>query len=433
MAPRKAPADKDAPKRRLSEAEAADAGKPAAKKSEAAPKKRKQEAKPATAKEAPKEPEAAVAAGKDAKAGKGKKEKKEKPAAAPAKPATPEAAPAPATKKRARAEEPEKAPARAPAKGKKGEASPPKKHKPESPAPAEKAAAKAKGGKAGKAGKAGGGAGEGKAAAAGKGKGKRRQAADEEDEDVIQLPADSDEEEEGEVGAVFEGDDGAGSDAEPEAAAGPSVLLSDAKRAELEARVAALPAKKKKAKSKKRKGGEEDGEEDGEPGVVYLGHIPYGFFEDQMRGFFAQFGRVTRLRLSRSKKTGKSRGFAFVEFASAEVARIVAETMDKYLLFGRLLTAKLVPPERVHPKTFVGANRKFKRVRPAPPSPAQPRPLSRKGRSLFASSGRRDETGFPFVTHLLNEPIPQLTLIPAFHSFPLSNFSGRVMKLDSPS
>ena len=43
-------------------------------------------------------------------------------------------------------------------------------------------------------------------------------------------------------------------------------------------------------------------------GTIYLGHIPFGFFEDEMRGFFSQFGTVTRLRLARSKKTGRSKG-----------------------------------------------------------------------------------------------------------------------------
>ena len=36
--------------------------------------------------------------------------------------------------------------------------------------------------------------------------------------------------------------------------------------------------------------------------VVYLGHIPHGFYEEQMRGFFSQFGTVCRLRLARNKK-----------------------------------------------------------------------------------------------------------------------------------
>jgi nucleolar protein 15 len=38
------------------------------------------------------------------------------------------------------------------------------------------------------------------------------------------------------------------------------------------------------------------------PGVIYLGRIPHGFYEDEMRGYFSQFGTVTRLRLSRNKK-----------------------------------------------------------------------------------------------------------------------------------
>ena len=57
-------------------------------------------------------------------------------------------------------------------------------------------------------------------------------------------------------------------------------------------------------------------------GVVYISHIPHGFYEKQMRQFFAQFGSVTNLRLGRSGKTGKSRGFAFVEFKYPEVAAV---------------------------------------------------------------------------------------------------------------
>lgn len=61
-------------------------------------------------------------------------------------------------------------------------------------------------------------------------------------------------------------------------------------------------AAKTKEKLKKRQVNPAD-EDTSDRGVVYLGHIPYGFFEDQMRGFFAQFGQITRLRLARNKKT----------------------------------------------------------------------------------------------------------------------------------
>ena len=57
--------------------------------------------------------------------------------------------------------------------------------------------------------------------------------------------------------------------------------------------------------------------------------------------------KVLRVRLSRSSKTGNSKGYAFVEFADEDVAKIVAETMQSYLLYGRLLQCHLVDPEKV--------------------------------------------------------------------------------------
>lgn len=98
------------------------------------------------------------------------------------------------------------------------------------------------------------------------------------------------------------------------------------------------------------------------PRVIYIGHIPYGFFEHEIRQYLTQFGPVTNLRLSRNKKTGASKGYAFVEFADASTAAIVAKTMDAYLLFGRILKVKLVPKDSQHENLFKGANRRFKTV-----------------------------------------------------------------------
>lgn len=36
-------------------------------------------------------------------------------------------------------------------------------------------------------------------------------------------------------------------------------------------------------------------------GIVYLGHIPHGFYEEQMTEYFTQFGKVTRVRVVRSR------------------------------------------------------------------------------------------------------------------------------------
>ncbi|XP_073702295.1 MKI67 FHA domain-interacting nucleolar phosphoprotein [Garra rufa] len=102
----------------------------------------------------------------------------------------------------------------------------------------------------------------------------------------------------------------------------------------------------------------------GEPlssGVVYVAHLPRGLFEPQLKSYFEQFGKVTRLRISRSKKTGGSKGYGFVEFECNEVAKIVAETMNNYLIGERLIKCQIMAPEKVHEKLFVGSRMEFKK------------------------------------------------------------------------
>ncbi|KAK4541273.1 hypothetical protein LTR36_008189 [Oleoguttula mirabilis] len=99
------------------------------------------------------------------------------------------------------------------------------------------------------------------------------------------------------------------------------------------------------------------------PGVIYVGRIPHGFFEHQMRAYFSQFGDILHIRLARNRKTGKSQHYGFIEFASAAVAEIVAKTMDKYLLFSHILQVRTVPQEQVKENMWRGSGR---RKKPAP-------------------------------------------------------------------
>ena len=49
-------------------------------------------------------------------------------------------------------------------------------------------------------------------------------------------------------------------------------------------------------------------------GIVYVGRIPNGFYEREMKEYFGQFGAISKLRMSRNKRTGASKHFAFIEF-----------------------------------------------------------------------------------------------------------------------
>lgn len=62
-----------------------------------------------------------------------------------------------------------------------------------------------------------------------------------------------------------------------------------------------------------------------------------------LSGFFTQFGRVTKVRLSRNKKTGKAKHYAFLEFQYPEVAAVAAEAMDGYMMFKQKLSVHVMP------------------------------------------------------------------------------------------
>ena len=97
--------------------------------------------------------------------------------------------------------------------------------------------------------------------------------------------------------------------------------------------------------------------------VIYVGHLPHGFYEEQLMGFFSQFGEVTRVRLARSRKTGGFRGYGFVEFADAEVAKISAGAMDRYLMSGKQLVCHVATHElATHPKLFLGHGKPFAKI-----------------------------------------------------------------------
>lgn len=95
-------------------------------------------------------------------------------------------------------------------------------------------------------------------------------------------------------------------------------------------------------------------------GVVFIKHLPHGFFEQQLKNYFEQFGTVTRLRLARSKRTGSSKGYAFVEFEYPEVAQVAAETMDNYLMFKKLVKAAYIPPEKQQYNYFKSSMRQIR-------------------------------------------------------------------------
>jgi nucleolar protein 15 len=86
--------------------------------------------------------------------------------------------------------------------------------------------------------------------------------------------------------------------------------------------------------------------------VIYLGHIPHGFYEKEINKFFGQFGEVKRVKLFRSEKTNGSKGYAFIQFTEADVASTAASAMNGYFLGDKQLVCQLVPASKLHRGMF---------------------------------------------------------------------------------
>lgn len=68
---------------------------------------------------------------------------------------------------------------------------------------------------------------------------------------------------------------------------------------------------------------------------MYLGRLPYGWVEDGIKQYFSQFGEVLGVKLQRSKKTNRTKGYGFVKFDDDGVAKTAAESMNGYMMFGK--------------------------------------------------------------------------------------------------
>lgn len=82
---------------------------------------------------------------------------------------------------------------------------------------------------------------------------------------------------------------------------------------------------------------------------LFVGNLSYKTVENDLQDYFSQAGVVTSVNLMLDRATGKSRGFAFVEFATAEEAARAVEQFHKKEFQGRQLTVNIARPREERP------------------------------------------------------------------------------------
>ncbi len=82
---------------------------------------------------------------------------------------------------------------------------------------------------------------------------------------------------------------------------------------------------------------------------LFVGNLAYQTMENDLQDYFSQAGSVTSVNLMLDKFTGKSRGFAFIEFASPADAQKAVEMFHGKDFQGRDLTVNIARPKEERP------------------------------------------------------------------------------------
>lgn len=77
---------------------------------------------------------------------------------------------------------------------------------------------------------------------------------------------------------------------------------------------------------------------------LYVGNLSWGVNDESLRAAFSECGEVTSAQVSIDRMTGRSRGFAFVEFANEADAAAAVQRWNEQELDGRALRVNIAMP-----------------------------------------------------------------------------------------
>ena len=77
---------------------------------------------------------------------------------------------------------------------------------------------------------------------------------------------------------------------------------------------------------------------------LYVGNLPYAVRDNDLQQQFGQFGNVVSAKVMMERDTGRSKGFGFVEMASAEVAQAAIDALHGMSVDGRTIVVNLARP-----------------------------------------------------------------------------------------
>ena len=89
---------------------------------------------------------------------------------------------------------------------------------------------------------------------------------------------------------------------------------------------------------------------------IYVGNLSFGIAEESLADVFAKFGEVSSCKIITDRDTGRSKGFGFVEMATADEAKEAISSLDGSELDGRNMRVNEAKPQEKRERNF-GGNR----------------------------------------------------------------------------
>ncbi len=84
---------------------------------------------------------------------------------------------------------------------------------------------------------------------------------------------------------------------------------------------------------------------------LYVGNLSFGVTQDQLQSFFEDFGAVQSVKIITDRDTGRSKGFAFVEFENSDEGQKAIEDSNGVEFNGRKLNVSEAKPQESKPRT----------------------------------------------------------------------------------
>lgn len=78
---------------------------------------------------------------------------------------------------------------------------------------------------------------------------------------------------------------------------------------------------------------------------LYVGNLPYSYRDTDLQDAFGAYGEVTSANVAMERDTGRSRGFGFVQMATAEQAQAAIDGLHGSSVGGRGLVVNVAKPQ----------------------------------------------------------------------------------------